>query len=142
MAGRREKARFGDARQFGLSLGGVERFCRAPPFGYVFIGNDDAFRLLVAGAVGHDPAHEPGAALAKAKRMGSDMTQAALSPLIAGVPRILGASMGNRNGFQGPFRVCNVDPWQESSLAGTEKCGCCSIEPIDLTRCCGYRRSR
>ena len=63
MAGRREKARFGDARQFCLSFGGGERFCRAPPFGHVFIGNYDAFRLLVAGAVGHDPAHEPAAAL-------------------------------------------------------------------------------
>src|ERR1700677_1987883 len=63
MASRREKARFGDARQLSLPLGGAESFFRAPAFGYVFIGNDDAFGLLVAGAVWHDPAHEPGAAL-------------------------------------------------------------------------------
>ena len=58
-----EKARLGDARQFRLSLGGGERFRRASPFGDVFIGDDDAFGLLVAGAVGHDPAHEPVTAL-------------------------------------------------------------------------------
>ena len=63
MAGRREKARFGEARQFRLSLGGAERFRRAPPFGYVFIGDNHAFGLIVAGAVGHDPAHEPVTAL-------------------------------------------------------------------------------
>ena len=59
VARRREKARLGDARQFRLPLGGGERIRRAPPFGYVFIGDDDALGLLVAGAVGHDPAHEP-----------------------------------------------------------------------------------
>ena len=63
MARRREKARFGDARQFRLSLGGAERIRRAPPFGHVFIGDDDAFGLLVAGAIGHDPAYEPVTAL-------------------------------------------------------------------------------
>ena len=50
-------------RQFRLSLGDDERVRRAPSFGYVFIGDDDAFGLLIAGAVGHDPADEPGAAL-------------------------------------------------------------------------------
>ena len=59
MAGRREKARFGDARQFRLSLGGAERIRRAPPFRYVFIGDNDALGLLVAGAIGQDPAYEP-----------------------------------------------------------------------------------
>ena len=63
MAGRREKARLGNARQFRLSLGGGERSRRAPPFGYVFVSDNDAFGLLVAGAVGHDPAHEPVTAL-------------------------------------------------------------------------------
>ena len=63
MAGRREKARLGDARQFRLSLGGGERLRRAPPFGYVFVGDNDAFGLLVVGAVGHDPAREPVTAL-------------------------------------------------------------------------------
>ena len=63
VARRGEKARLGDARQFRLTLGGGERLRRAPPFGDVFIGDDDAFGLLVAGAVGHDPADEPGAAL-------------------------------------------------------------------------------
>jgi hypothetical protein len=40
--------------------------------------------------------------------MGSDMTHAALSPLIAGVPRILGAAIAearNGNVAQGSFRV-------------------------------------
>src|SRR5271163_4029509 len=63
MAGRREKARLGNARQFRLSLGGGERSRRAPPFGYVFVSDNDAFGLLVAGAVRHDPAHEPVTAL-------------------------------------------------------------------------------
>ena len=63
VARRREKARLGDVRQFGLTLGGAQRIRGAPPFGYVFIGDDDAFGLLVAGAVRHDPAHEPCAAL-------------------------------------------------------------------------------
>src|SRR5271170_8472318 len=63
MAGRRQKARFRNARQFSQTLGGGERFRRAPPLSHVFIGNNDAFGLLVAGAVGHDPAHEPVTAL-------------------------------------------------------------------------------
>ena len=63
VARRGEKARLCNARQFSLTLGGGERIRRAPPFGYVFIGDDDAFGLLVAGAVGHDPADEPGGAL-------------------------------------------------------------------------------
>src|ERR1700722_14293311 len=53
MAGRREKARLGDARQF----------CLSPPFGHVFISDNDAFGLLVAGVVRQDPAHEPVTAL-------------------------------------------------------------------------------
>ena len=63
VARRGEKARLCNARQFSLTLGGGERIRRAPPFGYVFIGDDDAFGFLVAGAVGHDPADEPGGAL-------------------------------------------------------------------------------
>ena len=60
VARRGEEARLGDARQFRLTLGGGERVRRAPPFGDVFIGDDDPFGPLVAGAVGHDPADEPG----------------------------------------------------------------------------------
>ncbi len=63
VARRCEKARLGDVRQFGLTLGGVQRIRRAPPFGYVFIRDNDAFGRLVAGAVRHDPAHEPVTAL-------------------------------------------------------------------------------
>src|ERR1700723_2160807 len=63
MAGRREETGPGDARPFCLSLGGGERFCRAPPFGHVFISDNDAFGLLVAGVVRQDPAHEPVTAL-------------------------------------------------------------------------------
>src|SRR5271170_8373890 len=63
MAGRREKARLGNARQLRLSHGGGERSRRAPPFGYVFVSVNDAFGLLVTRAVGHDPAHEPVTAL-------------------------------------------------------------------------------
>ena len=63
VARRREKARLGDVRQFGLTLGGAQRVRRAPPFSYVFIRDNDAFGRLVAGAVRHDPAHEPVTAL-------------------------------------------------------------------------------
>ena len=64
MARRREKARLGDGRQFRLPLGGGQRIRRASPFGHVLEGDDDALGLLVAGAIGQDPADEPGAALA------------------------------------------------------------------------------
>ena len=64
MARRRKKARLGDGRQFRLSLGGGQRVRRAPPFGHVFKRYDDALGLLVAGAIGQDPANEPVAALA------------------------------------------------------------------------------
>src|SRR3984885_8781531 len=63
MAGRRGKGGFGGARRFSLCLGGGGRPPRAAPFGYVFIGDNDAFGLLVAGVVRHDPTHEPVTAL-------------------------------------------------------------------------------
>ena len=64
VARRRQKARLGDGRQFRLPLGGGQRVGRAPSFGHVFKGYDDALGLLVAGAIGQDPADEPVAALA------------------------------------------------------------------------------
>ena len=63
VARRREKARLGHGGQFGLSLGGGQRVGRAPPFGHVFKGYDDALGLLVAGAIGQDPTNVPVAAL-------------------------------------------------------------------------------
>ena len=65
MAGRREKARFGDAGLFRLPLGGVERVRGLATLGHVGEGDDDALRGQVASAIGQNSAHEPGVVLAR-----------------------------------------------------------------------------